>query len=182
MNGKTAKITVIGMFVAMASVLSGMPIGITIFGIPATLQTFAMSFLGFMLGKKYGVAAVIVYILTGLIGLPVFSNFTSGFSILFGMTGGFLTGFIFLAFFCGIAADTKKSCLKILLPATGLVICHLSGFLQFSFITRTQISAAITAVSLPYLPKDIISIFFAYYVAKILKKIFANAKINIFNH
>lgn len=51
-KNQTTTIILIGMFTAIAAVISALPIGFQIFGVPATLQTFAMAFLGFVLGKK----------------------------------------------------------------------------------------------------------------------------------
>ena len=166
-KNKTSAIIMIGMFTAIAAVISALPIGFQIFGVPATLQTFAMAFLGFILGKKSGTIAVAVYILLGLVGIPVYNGFTGGPSVLFGITGGFLWGFLFIAFFCG-AAYEQKNChlkniiLKILLSLVGLIICHVIGVIQFCLIMDMKLWPAAMAVSIPYIPKDILSVVIAY--------------------
>ena len=58
--------------------------------VPLTLQTFIIALSGFVLGSSKGVASVLVYIAVGTIGAPVFTGFQGGFSVLFGMTGGFI--------------------------------------------------------------------------------------------
>lgn len=183
-KNKTSAIIMIGMFTAIAAVISALPIGFQIFGVPATLQTFAMAFLGFILGKKSGTIAVAVYILLGLVGIPVYNGFTGGPSVLFGITGGFLWGFLFIAFFCG-AAYEQKNChlkniiLKILLPLAGLIICHVIGVIQFCLIMDMKLWPAAMAVSIPYIPKDILSMIIAYFTALSIRKALSASKIQI---
>ncbi len=75
---------------------------VPVFFIPFTLQTFAVAFAGALLGWKRGTIAVGVYILMGLIGIPVFSGFKAGAAALFGSTGGFFFWFFFFFFFNGV--------------------------------------------------------------------------------
>lgn len=157
---KTKDITYIAIFSAIISILSIISIP-TPWGVPFTLQTFAISLAGFVLGKKYGTLSVITYLLLGAIGLPVFSGLSGGISKFVSVTGGFLFGFIFLAFLCG----TKKIYYSIL----GLLICHLLGVIQFNLLTKTNFINSISIVSLPYLIKDLLSIFLAYIINKKMK-------------
>ncbi len=135
------------------------------FGVPLTLQTFGVALCGFILGKKDGTICIIVYILLGLIGLPVFSSISSGLSHLFGVSGGFIFGFLFLSFFSGFK---KSPAICISFSLFGLFICHILGILQFSFISKVHIKESFLVVSFPYILKDIISIILAY----IFKKMF----------
>lgn len=103
MKLSTREIVLAGLFAAVIAVLSQftIPLGT----IPLTLQTFAVGFSVTLLGKKTGTIAVGVYLLMGLIGLPVFAGGSAGFSVLFGPTGGFLVGFLFNAFFTGLIIE-----------------------------------------------------------------------------
>ena len=69
--------------------------------VPATMQTFVVLFLGMVLGYKLAAATVVLYLIEGLIGLPVFAK-GGGFVYLMGPTGGYLIGFILTAFFAGM--------------------------------------------------------------------------------
>ena len=69
--------------------------------VPATMQTFVVLFLGMILGYKLAAATVILYLIEGLIGLPVFAK-GGGLVYLIGPTGGYLIGFILTAFFAGM--------------------------------------------------------------------------------
>ena len=74
--------------------------------IPATMQTFAVMFLGIVLGAKLAVATVVLYLIEGLLGLPVFAK-GGGYIYLMGPTSGYLIGFILGAFLSGLAKKFK---------------------------------------------------------------------------
>ena len=69
--------------------------------VPTTMQTFVVLFLGMTLGYKLAAVTVILYLIEGSMGLPVFAK-GAGFAYLMGPTGGYLVGFIFTAFFAGM--------------------------------------------------------------------------------
>ncbi|RMG76203.1 MAG: biotin transporter BioY [Bacteroidetes bacterium] len=74
-------------------------------GIPVTGQTFAVLLTGYLLGKKYGALAILIYILLGVVGLPVFADGESGIEVLTGGSGGYLIGFIAGAALTGFFAE-----------------------------------------------------------------------------
>lgn len=163
------KISVSALFCAIICIISQFSV-MTPFGIPLTLQTFAISLCGYTLGAYYGTASVFIYIIIGVFGLPVFSAFQGGAQVLFGPTGGFIWGFILLCFFCGIAKSSDKLILKILFSSLGLVFCHLIGIFQFKIISGNSFIAAFLLSCLPYLLKDIISLVLAFYLSVQIKK------------
>ena len=69
-------------------------------GVPITLQTFALALCGYVIGAKLGAISATLYLLLGLIGLPVYAGMAAGPGVLCGPTGGFIFGFIFLSLFC----------------------------------------------------------------------------------
>ena len=71
--------------------------------VPITFQDCVIMGAGFLLGPKEGAKAVLLYIVAGCIGLPVFSGGRSGLAHVFGPTGGYLIGFVFLAYFSGLS-------------------------------------------------------------------------------
>lgn len=77
-------------------------------GVPITLQTLAIAFAGYYLGWLYGPLSVLVFLLLGLVGLPVFSNFQAGAGMLFGFTGGFLWGFLPMALLAGLGVRSRR--------------------------------------------------------------------------
>lgn len=93
-RGKIYDMAYIGVFVGLMAVCSWISIPTAI---PFTLQTFAVFLAVTVLGGKRGTLAIIVYLLLGMAGVPVFAEFSAGPGVLFGTTGGYLIGFIFTA-------------------------------------------------------------------------------------
>lgn len=91
-RGKTYDMAYIGLFVGLMAVCSWISIPTAI---PFTMQTFAVFLAVTILGGKRGTLAIVVYLLLGMVGVPVFAGFSAGPGVLFGTTGGYLIGFIF---------------------------------------------------------------------------------------
>ena len=137
-------------------------------GVPLTMQTLGIAFCGFYLGYGRGCAVVAVYLLLGATGLPVFSGFSGGFSALIGPAGGYLWGFLPMVFLCGIKGNAPY---RLGLGALGLLLCHGSGLLWYSFSTHAGIGAALLTISLPTLWKDALCLPLALWISTRLKKI-----------
>ncbi len=162
------KITYIALFVAIIAVVSQISIPVSV--IPVTMQTFAVSLCGFVLGKKSSVIAILTYLALGSVGAPVFASFNGGFQVLLSYTGGFLWGFVPFVLLCSLS----KSKSAIIFSILGLLLCHLLGIIQYSLVSETSIWLSFVVVSLPYLIKDIILVVLAYLLSirvnKIIKK------------
>ena len=158
-------ITHISPCVAVLAVMS--MITIPTGAVPITLQTFAVALTGAFLGAKRGSIAVLVYVLIGAVGVPVFSGFQGGAGVLFGYSGGFIWGFFPLAFLCGTLRTNRA---KIPLGLMGVLICHFLGVLQYTAVSGVGLFTSIFTVSLPYLLKDFAFVIAAIYVARILRK------------
>lgn len=154
----------ISLFCAIICILSQISIP-TPFGVPVTLQILAISLCGYILGYKNALKTVAVYILLGMLGLPVFANFKGGIPALLGPTGGFVAGFVFVAFFCGL---NKKH--KIIWGIFGVVILHIIGIFYFSFITKTSILTTFLSMSFYFIIKDIVSVILSYFISVSVKK------------
>lgn len=160
----------IGVFAAVTAVLAQIAIP-TPWGIAFTLQTFAVSLTGYCLGKWKGTLAVFVYMLLGFVGVPVFAGFGAGPATLFGPTGGYIWGFLFLSLACGLEDKCKKKWLAIFWGIAGLLICYLCGTLQFAWITNRTFAEAFLLAVVPYIVKDVVSIAVAYGLAIPLRKV-----------
>ena len=134
-----------------------------------TLQTFTVALVGFSLSYKKGIKAIISYLFLGIIGVPVFAQGKSGIATLFGLTGGFLFGFIFFVFCCSKAKDAKHLITKLALSAIGLLLCHLFGVLQYSILTGINPIQASMLVSVPFLLKDSLSVLLAFMISEKFK-------------
>lgn len=78
---------------------------IPLWPVPITMQTLAVLVVGSTLGATRGALSMLVYTALGLVGLPVFSDHSSGVSVLFGSTGGYIVGFVFAAALTGWLAQ-----------------------------------------------------------------------------
>ena len=171
----TKEMVLIAMFAAIMAVCSWITIPIGEIGI--TLQTFAVFCALGILGGRNGFFSVIVFILLGAIGLPVFSGFKGGIGALTGPTGGYILGFIFMAliYWAGEKLLGKKLAVKILLMVIGLAVCYAFGTAWFVFVfshkgTAMSLSKALSLCVTPFVPFDILKLVLALIVADSVKK------------
>lgn len=174
----TQTITLIAIFVALLAIFSQIAIPLPS-GVPATLQTFGIALIAYLLKCKKGMITIFVYLFCGLVGIPVFAGFSSGLSCFFGKAGGFLYGFFFLVFFCGLATQTNTTWKKITLSALGLIACHMCGVLQFAFLMHMSIFSSFLLVSLPFLLKDALSMVGAFFLSKLILKALTQSGIQL---
>ena len=145
-------------------------------GVPITLQTFALALCGYVIGAKLGAISATLYLLLGLIGLPVYAGMAAGPGVLFGPTGGFIFGFIFLSLFCGLGVQ-KKIPVSIGLGVVGLAICHSLGVIQLMLYYKMTLLSAFLAGSAPYIVKDVLSLVGAYFISLVLRKALRSANL-----
>lgn len=109
--------------------------------VPFTMQTFAVFAVLSILGGKRGTAAIFVYLALGAVGLPVFAQFTAGFGILLGNTGGYLMGFVLtgLIYFAAEKLFGRGLFVEIVALLAGLTACYAFGTAWFMVVyARTQ--------------------------------------------
>ena len=150
----------IALLTAVTAVLAQLSVPLP-FGIPLTLQTFAVALCGYVLGKRDGTVSVLIYILLGLIGAPVFAGFSGGLHKIVGLTGGFITGFLPFAFLTGLGKD-KKTVIAFLCGTVGVLVCHFCGVLQYAVLSGISLEKSFFTVSSAFLLKDIVSVAGAY--------------------
>ncbi len=164
------QMTLISLFAALTAV--GAFISIPLYPIPLTLQTLFTLLAAMTLGSVMGASSQIIYVLLGVIGLPVFAGFKAGRGILFGPTGGFLLGFIISAYIIGKIIELKKEkniFYYFLAGIIGTMILYIIGITQLSLVTGIGIKKAITVGMLPFLPGDILKIIAASFIASKLR-------------
>lgn len=142
--------------------------------VPVTLQTLTVCVTAALLGLKWGVISVGVYILLGAIGLPVFSGFGGGIGVLMGAGGGFIWGFLIMAVVVGFVSDKLGAdIVKMIIAMTvGTVCCYIAGILWYVFVYSKGegIMAALTACVFPFILPDIVKIIAAATISSRLKK------------
>ena len=155
-------IVIIGLSAAIIAVCSQISIPAAV---PFTLQTFAVFVGAGLFGAKRGTLSVVIYILLGAVGVPVFSGFRGGISALFGATGGYITGFIFTALIVGTVSDkfSRNPLPLVISMLLGLAACYIFGTMWFMIIyTRNTgaigLSAVLSMCVVPFIIPDIIKI------------------------
>lgn len=149
------ELTLIGLCAALMAVFSQIAIPLPS-GVPITLQPFAVVLICVLLEEKLGTLSILTFILIGTIGIPVFANFHSGFSAILGPTGGFLTGFLVMAFIIGSFAKSNNKTFTFIGAYIGLAVDYILGILQLSVILNVGISEALVIGCYPYIIKDLI--------------------------
>lgn len=128
--------------------------------VPISLGTLAIYFTSAILGGKRGTFAVIVYILIGFVGLPVFTGMSGGAAKLFGTTGGYIIGYIPLALLTGIFSDMKSK-LHWTMPVgmvLGTAVMYTFGTVWFMILSGYPLTAALDLCVKPFLVFDSIKI------------------------
>ncbi|HHX67618.1 MAG: biotin transporter BioY [Miniphocaeibacter sp.] len=173
-NLKTRDLTYISVFIAIIAICSWISIPMTI---PFTLQTFAIFITIGLLGTVKSFLAILLYIFLGAIGLPIFSNFTGGFGVLFGPTGGYILGFLFTAIVTGILIDLlpKENIFLIGAMLIGLLVCYFLGTIWFVLVYTNNsgyisIYKALSLCVFPFIIPDLVKIGLASIIINKLKR------------
>ena len=113
-------------------------IGIPAIGpfVPFTLQTFAIFLIAGLFSVKESMMAVTVYIALGIIGIPVFSGFKSGISVILGSTEGYIVGFVLAVLIIGLFKKIKSGSVFVMVSGmiVGLMVCYIFGTIWFYFV------------------------------------------------
>lgn len=181
MKLRALDITLVGMFVALmaigANITSIAPF-LTVGGVPITLQTFFAILAGLILGSRLGSITMISYMLVGLVGVPVFSEFGAGPSIILSPTFGFIVSFIFMAFIIGKIVEKNKSLAAFITASLiGMSVNYLIGTNWMYYAYKLWFTAPEGFTykmawlwMIPPLPKDIILTVFAGIMAHRLEQ------------
>jgi len=129
--------------------------------VPITLQTFFTFLAGAILGKYLGALSQLIYLLLGVVGLPVFAKGSSGIGVLLGPTGGYLIGFIPAAFLVGYLLERREKPsfgLIFLAMVVGVVAIYLPGVGWLMWVARMNLVKALLLGVLPFMPGDAVKI------------------------
>jgi len=177
---KTIRMAEIALMSAVLCVVSPFTIPVPMSPVPLSLSLFAVYLAAVLLGAKRGTICVLIYVLLGMVGLPVFSGFSGGIGVLLGPTGGYIIGYIPCALLTGVLAERKrlvkteaeqqkrvqrwrKITWNTVAMVLGTLICYACGTAWFLVImggTYTLMQALVICV-VPYLIFDITKIFAA---------------------
>ncbi len=166
------QLALIGLMTAVICVLGPLALNIPVSPVPISLGTLAIYFVVSVLGMKLGTISVLIYILLGLVGVPVFAGFTSGPGKLFGPTGGYIIGYIFMALICGFFVDKfgRKLPIYFLGMLLGTAVCYLLGTLWLGFQMDMSFPKALMAGVIPYIPGDLVKLIIAMIIGFQVRK------------
>ena len=156
----TTKLAMIGAMTAVICVLAPVSIPLPMSPVPISLTSLVLFMVLYALGWKAGSVSYGIYLLVGILGLPVFSGFGGGVGKLAGPTGGYLIGFIFTALVSGWMLErySGKMWLSVLGMVLGMLVTYLIGTIWLMRITGTDFVEALAIGVIPFLPGDILKI------------------------
>jgi len=148
---------------ALISVASpiNIPLG-PITPVPITLQVFFVYLAGALLGARYGALSMVIYLVLGAVGIPVFSGPSSGPAVLFGFSGGYLFAFPVASLLGGYVArrrpatrrgDTIRVSLSALLS---LLVIYVIGVVWLSYYLGLSLLNSVLAGAVPFIPLDLL--------------------------
>lgn len=174
-KNKTRDMVFIALFAVLMVICSWISIPTAI---PFTMQTFAVYLTLNVLGGKKGTVAVCIYLLLGLIGLPVYANFTSGIGMLMGMTGGYMIGWVFsgLVMWALEKPLGRKLWAQAVSMAAGLLVCYVTGTAWFMVVYAQNtgsigLGAALLWCVVPFVIPDMVKLGLALWLSQRLEKV-----------
>ncbi len=146
--------------------------------VPFTLQTFAVFLVLSLIGGKRGTLSVIIYLLLGAVGVPVFAGFKAGFATLLGTTGGYIIGFIFMGLIYWLSERLfgNRLAVRIATLVVGLVVCYAFGTAWFMIVYIGQSGAVGLGTALgwcviPFIIPDLVKLAVAVLIGTRLRKL-----------
>ncbi len=161
---KIKSMILVGMFAAITAVLAQVAIPIPFSPVPITMQVFAVCLAAGILGARLGGLSMLIYMLLGVAGVPVFAQAKAGLPVVLGPTGGYIWGFIIAAFVIGwLIERVKQPSYKTMLLAmfAGLAVIYTTGTIQLAFVMQLTAAKALAFGVGWFLPLDAVKLFLA---------------------
>lgn len=171
-NFSVKNMTLIGLMAALICILGPFSISLPVSPVPITLATLILYFSIYVLGMKRALLSCVIYMLLGLVGLPVFSGYAGGVGKVVGPTGGYLLGYLLVILIAGMFIDkwTTNYALCILGLILGTAALYLLGSLWLAYQNHLTFQAALAAGTFPFLIGDSIKIILTVIFGPILRK------------
>lgn len=152
-NSTQYRLVLCAFFAALTAVIAPFSIGGVV---PVSFATLAVYLAGGILGVGGGALSEAVYLLLGAAGLPVFSSFRGGLSVLVGPTGGYLIGYVVCAAVVGAGASRfgRKPLPLVLSMAVGTAALYALGTAWFCFVTKRGLAESLALCVYPFLIGD----------------------------
>ncbi|MBO5032789.1 MAG: biotin transporter BioY [Lachnospiraceae bacterium] len=168
----TKQMALVGVMTAVTCILGPLSIPIPISPVPISFTVLAVFLAAYVLGPRLGTLSYVIYLLLGMVGLPVFSGFIGGIGKLAGPTGGYLIGFIPMVLIVGwfIEHYNAKIVPSFIGMMIGTVVCYVFGSIWLASQTSRTFFEALSIGALPYIPADIVKMIVAVILGTQLRK------------
>ena len=160
----TKYMTRAALFAALTAICAWISIPVADIGF--TMQTFGVFLTLGVLGGKWGTVSILIYLLLGAVGMPVFSGFRGGMGMLLGVTGGYLWGFLFSGLTYWLLERFGK------LPAiiAAMAVCYLCGSIWFHIYAGGGLALILLRCVVPFLIPDGLKILLAHSLSRRLRR------------
>lgn len=156
------KMAIIALMTAVLCILAPISMPVFISPVPISLGVLAVYLTAYVLSPLDATISVIIFILLGTFGLPVFSGYSGGLSKLVGPTGGYIIGFLFTVYISSLFIHMKKGIIfDVIGMITGLALCYILGTIWFSYQQGKGFIASLLLCVVPFLIGDAIKIIVA---------------------
>ena len=171
----TYQLTATALMAAVLCILG--PLSVPVGPIPLSFATLAIYFIAYLLGWKWGTASVLVYVLLGAVGLPVFSGCSGGMGKVLGPTGGYIVGYLFLAVIAGLVIQrTANRFFQLLGMLAGTAVLYAFGTAWYCFQSGVAVGDALMKCVWIFIPGDLIKMAAALIVGPVLRRRLEQAK------
>lgn len=173
---RTFRLVLTAMFAAVIAVASWISVPLPFTPVPINLATLAVTLTGALLGSRYGSLPVLIYLLLGAVGVPVFAGFTGGLGHIAGPTGGYIVGYLTSALICGmiielVGKDEPKWWAVAIAALLGTLSCYILGTIWFIILTHNTLAASMTMCVIPFLPGEALKLVAAVVIVPVLKPV-----------
>jgi len=156
------------LFASLTAVGAYVKVPLPVSPVPVTMQVFFVLLAGSMLGSRWGTISMVVYLLLGITGFPIFAGGASGVGVLFGPTGGYLAGFVFAAFVTGKLLEILPQhsiLINFLCMIIGLIIIYSFGAFRLMSVAHLTFQQTMIAGILPFIIGDMAALVLAAFIS-----------------
>lgn len=175
----TYQMAVCAIMAALMCILG--PMSVPIGPVPVSFTNLVIYIAVILLGTRFSTISYVIYLLLGMVGLPVFSGFQGGLAKLAGPTGGYLIGFILMAIISGIFYEKSNG--RNVLTGVGMVagtlVAYIFGTVWFVVQMKCDVAYALSVCVFPFIPFDLMKIVIAIFLGKTIKKALVKAGLKV---
>lgn len=158
---KLKELTMTAIFAALTAVFAQIVVPLPFTPVPFSMGIFAVYLTGAILDKSHAVYAQLIYILLGMIGIPVFGEFSGGVGVIAGPTGGYIIVYPLMAFLVALIVQAwgRRTVVSLAIGMlSALAVCYIAGSLWYCVAAKITWVKSLMYTVLPFIPCDLIKI------------------------